>query len=103
MSKKMRNPLNKTQVKKLAKKVVSENPIFIPEEPAVVGSPQNLIEDKQECRKSESLNSVLGVRKEIYEALEESMAEDDNIILSPRNDIERQKIMKEIKESNSEK
>jgi len=45
-------PLTPSEIKKLAKKIVSENPIYIPDEPEIVGSPDNLPEDNAEDEKT---------------------------------------------------
>ncbi len=55
-----------------------------------------------DLEKLEKLKQELNLRKKAYEAIEEAMDKDDNRILSPRNDIEHQKIKKEIKESKNE-
>ena len=52
-----------------------------------------------DLEKLEKLKKELHLRKKAYEAIEESMEENSNRILGPRNDIEHQKIKKEIKES----
>lgn len=48
MSKKTKQILNPAEIKKLAKKIISENPIYMPDEPTVVGSPENLTEEQEE-------------------------------------------------------
>lgn len=52
-----------------------------------------------DLEKLEKLKKELSLRKKSYEAIEESIEIDSNRILGPRNDIERQKIKKDIKES----
>lgn len=42
-------PLSPAEIRKLAKKIVSDNPIYIPNEPTTVGSPDNLNEKDDEC------------------------------------------------------
>jgi hypothetical protein len=39
-----RSGLGLSEIKKLAKKIVSENPIYMHDEPTIVGSPENLNE-----------------------------------------------------------
>jgi uncharacterized protein YjaG (DUF416 family) len=56
-----------------------------------------------DLEKLENLKNELNLRKKAYEALEEAQEESSNLILGPRNDIEHQKIKKEIKESKNEK
>lgn len=56
-----------------------------------------------DLEKLEKLKKELTLRKKAYEAIEEAMEESGNRILGPRNDIEHQKIKKEIKESKNEK
>lgn len=55
MSKKTKQILNPAEIKKLAKKIISENPIYIPDEPTIVGSPENLTEEQEE--ENEQANS----------------------------------------------
>jgi hypothetical protein len=45
--------LTPTEIKKLAKKIISESPICTPDEPVTVGSPENLI-DEQEIENEQS-------------------------------------------------
>jgi hypothetical protein len=54
MSKKTKKILTPAEIKKLAKKIVSENPIYMPDEPTIVGSPENLIEDQEEAENEQS-------------------------------------------------
>lgn len=46
--KKSHKPLTPAEIKKRAKKIVLENPIYIPDEPETVGSPENLNEEDKE-------------------------------------------------------
>lgn len=48
MSKKTKQILDPTEIKKLAKKIISENPIYMPDEPTRVGSPENFTEEQEE-------------------------------------------------------
>lgn len=48
MRKKTKQILNPAEIKKLAKKIISENPIYMPDEPTIVGSPENLTEEQEE-------------------------------------------------------
>lgn len=50
-NKKLHMPLSPAEIKKLAKKIISENPIYMPDEPATVGSPENLTEKQKEAEK----------------------------------------------------
>lgn len=43
-----KTPLTPSEIKKLAKKIVSENPTYIPDDPETVGSPDNLEDDNTE-------------------------------------------------------
>ena len=54
--KKVNTNLTPAEIKKQAKKIISENPIFMPDEPTTVGSPDNLT-DEQESIKDEKSNS----------------------------------------------
>lgn len=54
MSKKNNQPLTPFEIKKLAKKIISENPIFVPNEPTTVGSPENLTEEQDESENEQS-------------------------------------------------
>lgn len=54
MSKKTKKILTPAEIKKLAKKIVSENPIYMPDEPTIVGSSENLIEDQEEAENEQS-------------------------------------------------
>lgn len=56
-----------------------------------------------DLEKLEKLKKEFSNRKNAYESIEESMEEDCNRIFGPRNDIEHQKIRREIKESKNEK
>lgn len=56
-----------------------------------------------EREKLEKIKEELKSRKEIYESIEDSLDDESNIILGPRNDLEYQKIKNEIKESKNEK
>jgi hypothetical protein len=47
-TKKSHKPLTPAEIKKQAKKIVSENPIYMPDEPTTVGSPENLDEEDKE-------------------------------------------------------
>ena len=40
--KKVNTNLTPAEIKKLAKKIISENPIFMPDEPTTVGSPDKI-------------------------------------------------------------
>lgn len=46
--------LNPAEIKKLAKKIISENPIYMPDEPTTVGSPENLDEKLEESENEQS-------------------------------------------------
>lgn len=54
MSKKTNKILTPAEIKKLAKKIISENPIFFPDEPTIVGSPENLTEEQGEAENEQS-------------------------------------------------
>lgn len=56
-----------------------------------------------DLEKLERLKKELELRKKAYESIEESMDDECNRILGPRDDIEHQKIKREIKESKNEK
>ncbi len=49
--------------------------------------------------KLEKIKKELSLRKQAYESIEESMEEGDDRILGPRNDLELQKMKKDIEES----
>ena len=60
--KKVNTNLTPAEIKKLAKKIISENPIFMPDEPTTVGSPDNLTDEhvsfhdeKSNSKKSERI------------------------------------------------
>lgn len=53
-NKNSRTPLTPAEIKKLAKKIISENPIYMPDEPTTVGSPENLNEELEECENEQS-------------------------------------------------
>lgn len=46
--------LTPSEIKKLAKKIISTNPIYMPDEPTVVGSVKNLFEELEEVENEES-------------------------------------------------
>lgn len=56
-----------------------------------------------DLEKLEKLKKELSLRKKSCEAIEESIEIDSNRILGPRNDIERQKIKKILRNQKSEK
>jgi hypothetical protein len=56
-----------------------------------------------DLEKLDKLKKELQLRKQAYEAIEESIEDSSNRILGPRNDLEYQKIKNEIKESKNEK
>jgi len=43
-----KQPLTPEEIKKMAKKILQENPIYINDEPSVVGSPDSLTENIEE-------------------------------------------------------
>ena len=53
-SKKTEEILTPAEIRKLAKKIISENPIYIPDEPTTVGSPENLNEEQEEAENEPS-------------------------------------------------
>lgn len=56
-----------------------------------------------DLEKLEKFKRELSLRRKAYESIEESLEEGGNLILGPRNDIEHQRVKKEIKESKNEK
>lgn len=54
MRKKTNTILTPAEIKKLSKKIISENPIFMPDEPTTVGSPENLTEEQEEAENEQS-------------------------------------------------
>ncbi|MGM8227721.1 hypothetical protein ACSV5M_14140 [Cellvibrio sp. ARAG 10.3] len=52
--KKIDSNLTPAELKKLAKKIISENPIYMPDEPTSVGSPDNIIDEEENIEDEES-------------------------------------------------
>lgn len=52
--KKIDSNLTPVELKKLAKKIISENPIYMPDEPTTVGSPDNIIDEEENIEDEKS-------------------------------------------------
>ena len=52
--KKIDSNLTPAELKKLAKKIISENPIYMPDEPTTVGSPDNIIDEEENIEDEKS-------------------------------------------------
>jgi len=63
-------PLTPGEIKKLAKKIVSENPIYIPDEPEILGAPDSLGGLPRYIKKNSSMNFNISIEADFASFIE---------------------------------